>query len=215
MRTLVFVLCLSLSAAVSAQAAPSPAAAAAAALQSGALAGSGAALQRLTDLRLSVRLARRTAGSWLLGFGAASLIAGGVVAGLGHERRAWLAGGLTTASFGVVNGLLSLGLLDLSGADKQRIMAEQDPSAVARLRESELVAHLHSGQFFAVNAGLDVFYAASGALLCGIAAVRDQPDRWELGAGLALITQALFLQVFDVVNWLQSNERAARYRALQ
>ena len=171
-------------------------------------------MQQLTDLRLSIRSSRQTAGWVLLGLGLASVAVGGALAAINHEQRAHLAAGITTASFGAVNAALSFGLMDLSGAQKSRILAERDPSHFAALREAELIAHLHSGQFFAVNAGLDVFYIASGALLCAIAAVRDQPDRWELGTGIALMTQGALLMAFDIINWLSSNDRSARFRAL-
>jgi hypothetical protein len=171
-------------------------------------------LSQLTDLRLSIRAARRTSGFVLLGMGLASVAAGGAIAAFGHEQRALLAGGITTASFGAVNAALSFGLLDLSEAQLQRILADGAAGDFAALREAELIAHLHSGQFFAVNTGLDVFYMASGGLLCAIAAVRDQPDRWELGTGLALLTQGALLMAFDIINWLDSNNRAAHFRAL-
>lgn len=171
-------------------------------------------MHQLTDLRLSIRTSRRTAGFALLGLGLASVAVGGAIAAIGHEQRAHLAAGITTASFGAVNAALSFGLLDLSGAREQRILSEREGD-FAELREAELIAHLHSGQFFAVNAGLDVFYIASGALLCAIAAVRDQPDRWELGTGVALIAQGALLMAFDIINWLNSNNRSASFRALK
>jgi hypothetical protein len=113
----------------------------------------------------------------LLGFALLSVAVGGAIAAIGREQHALLAAGITTASFNAVNAALTLGLLDVSGAQEQRILEDRarDPSEFTALRESELIAHLHSGQFFAVNAGLDVFYTATGALLCAIAAVRDQP----------------------------------------
>ena len=210
MRVLIMLVCLSLCSAVAAQTPP-----VALGNRENIADVSGAAkLRQLTELRLSIRSERTTAGLWLLGFGLASTLAGGVVAIVGRHERAWLAGGLTTASFGVVNAALSFGLLDAWGADHARIIATHEPHTFAELRERELIAHLHSGQFFAVNAGLDVFYMASGGLLCALAAVRDEPDRWELGAGLALVVQGAFLMAFDIVNWLRSNERASRFRAL-
>jgi hypothetical protein len=166
----------------------------------------------LNALRLTIRSERRTAGYVLLGMGLASVAAGAAIAVVGHDDRAHLAAGITTASFGAVNAALTLGLLDLSGADLRRIEAGGD---FETLREAELIAHLHSGQFFAVNTGLDIFYMASGGFLCTIAAVNDQPNRWELGAGVALIVQGALLLAFDIVNWINSNERAARFRALQ
>jgi hypothetical protein len=173
-----------------------------------------AAVNRLGDLRLSIRAGRRTAGFWLLGVGLASTLGGAALAIAGHEQKALLAGGITTASFGAINALLSFGLLDLSEAHLSRIQSERDPQRFVQLREAELVQQLESGQFFAVNTGLDVFYIATGALLCVIAAVRDERDRWELGAGIASIGQGLFLLTFDVVNWMAANRRADAIRAL-
>ena len=169
----------------------------------------------LTELRLSIRSDRQTAGVVLLGLGLASVAVGGALAVVGREEKMLLAAGITTASFGAVNAALSFGMLDVSGADERRIRATQDPNDFEARREAELIAHLHSGQFFAVNTGLDVFYMASGGLLCAIAAVQDQNDRWELGTGIALIAQGAWLMAFDIINWLNSNHRAARFRALK
>jgi hypothetical protein len=55
---------------------------------------------------------------------------------------------------------------------------------------------------------------ASGGLLCAIAAIQNENDRWELGTGIALIVQGAWLMAFDIINWLNSNNRAARFRAL-
>lgn len=174
-------------------------------------------MQKLGDLRLSIRSSRRTAGYVLLGFGVLSVVAGAAIAAIGHEQRALLAAGITTASFGAVNAALAPGLMDLSGAEEASIRADRarDPREFAALRESQMVAHLHSGQFFAVNTGLDVFYIATGALLCAIAAVRDEPDRWELGAGVAAMAQGSWLLAFDIVNWLGSNRRAEAIAAVR
>jgi len=176
--------------------------------------GAEKALGELRELKLSIRDGRRTAGFWLLGVGLASTLGGATLAIAGHEQHALLAAGITTASFGVVNSLLTFGLLDLSEAQLRRIESERDPRQFAQLREAELVAQLESGQFFAVNTGLDVFYIATGALLCAIAAVRSEPDRWELGAGVATMGQGLFLLAFDIVSWMAANRRAEAVRSL-
>ncbi|MEY4580365.1 MAG: hypothetical protein RL701_5068 [Pseudomonadota bacterium] len=172
------------------------------------------ARQHLTDLRLSSHQARRTAGFWLLGFGAASTLGGGVIAVIGHNDKAWLAAGITTASFGIVNALLSFGLLDISDSDKERILAARTHGVFLQQRERELVTQLKSGQFFAVNAGLDLFYLATGAFLCVIAGMNGGKGRWELGAGIAAIGQSVFLLGFDVANWIGANNRAAGVQAL-
>lgn len=170
---------------------------------------------RLTELRLSIRDDRQTAGVVLLSMGLVSVAVGGALAVVGRDEKMLLAAGITTASFGAVNAALSFGMLDVSGNDERRIRAARDPNDFEVRREAELVAHLRSGQFFAVNAGLDVFYMATGALLCVIADMQNQNDRWELGAGIALIAQGAWLMVFDIVNWLNSNSRAARFRELE
>jgi hypothetical protein len=169
---------------------------------------------RLTHLRLSIRSDRQTAGVVLLGLGLASVAVGTALAVVGRDENTLLAAGITTASFGAVNAALSFGMLDVSGADERRIRSAHDSGDFAALREAELIAHLHSGQFFAVNTGLDVFYMASGGLLCALAAVQEQNDRWELGAGIALIAQGAWLMAFDIINWINSNNRAAHFRAL-
>ena len=170
---------------------------------------------RLTELRLSIRTDRQTAGVVLLGLGLASAALGGALAVVGRDEKMLLAAGITTASFGVVNAALSFAMLDVSGSDERRIRAARDPRDFEARREAELIAHLHSGQFFAVNTGLDVFYMAAGGLLCAIAAVQNENDRWELGTGIALIAQGAWLMAFDIINWINSNDRAARFRALQ
>lgn|GEM_PF-4404249 len=185
-------------------------------LESEALAGARARARwaRLTQLRLEIRADRQTAGVVLLGLGLASVAVGGALAVVGRDEKMLLAAGITTASFGAVNAGLSFGMLDVSGADERRIRAARNPDDFEARREAELVAHLHSGQFFAVNAGLDVFYMAAGGLLCAIAAIQNENDRWELGTGIALIAQGAWLMAFDIINWINSNDRATHFRAL-
>jgi hypothetical protein len=171
---------------------------------------------RLAELRLNQLAARRTAGFWLLGFGVLSAAAGGSLIAFGHDQESVLAAGIATVSFGAINAVLSLGLLDLSHARQRRIVAERDhaPGEWAAQREGELVAQLQSGQFFALNSGLDVAYLTAGGLLCALAAARGGGERWELGAGLAVIGQALFLLVFDIVNWIDTSSRVTALRSL-
>ena len=170
--------------------------------------------KQLTDLRLAIRDERQIAGVVLLGLGLASVAVGTALAVVGREEKLLLAAGVTTASFGAVNAALSFGMLDLSGANAAAIRSARATGDFTARREAELIAHLHSGQFFAVNAGLDVFYMASGGLLCAIAAMQNENDRWELGTGIALIAQGAWLMAFDIINWINANDRAARFRAL-
>lgn len=175
-------------------------------------------LEQLTELRLDARSDRATAGFWLLGWGGVSAIGGGVFAVATRHHQAQLAAGITTASFGVINALLSIGLFDLSGARERRILGDRERhgahDAYARLREEEIVAELHSGQFYAVNAGLDVAYIATGVLMYLLGAARSRSDAWEKGVGVAFMSQSAFLLGFDILNWANANARAARLRQL-
>jgi hypothetical protein len=175
-----------------------------------------AKLERLQQLRLAARDERRSAGFWLFGWGLANVVGGALMAGIGHDHQVWLAAGITTASFGAVNALLAPGLLDLSGARLRQIEAERatSPAELARVREADLVAELKSGQLFALNLGLDVFYIAAGLLLYTIGRVRADERGWEQGAGLAIAAQGVVLLGFDFVEWMATNRRAAALRAL-
>ena len=170
----------------------------------------------LQDLRLQSREQRRSTGLWLFGWGAANAGAGALVAAIGHDREPWLAAGLTAASFGVINALLSPSLLDLSGARLHRIQATR-PKAAAdyrRVREEELVAQLKSGQTFAFNFGLDVAYITAGVLLYVVGRARTPETGWEEGCGLTIAGEGLFLLGFDLLEWWSTGRRAERFRAL-
>jgi hypothetical protein len=166
------------------------------------------------QLRLEARDDRHAAGVWLFTWGAANALGGGLVAGFGHDDEAWLAAGVTAASFGVVNALLAFGLLDLSGAKRRAILElrETDPRVLHKLREEQIVAELQSGQFYAVNFGLDVAYITAGVLLYVLGRESASQPKWAQGAGLTIIGQGAFLLVFDLVSWIGANQRAGRYR---
>lgn len=147
---------------------------------------------------------RRTAGVALLSWGLAGVLTGGAVLTIdaldGGLGEAGLASGVTHASFGAINGLLALGLVGTKAA-----AAEHDP---LELSQNEL----RSGQVFALNLGLDVAYIAAGVLL-GLGGVElDKP--WMEGAGWAMTAQGAGLLVFDIWQWIASNDRAAAWKAL-
>jgi hypothetical protein len=173
---------------------------------------------RLGALRLSQLEERKVEGYWLLSWGAANtLIGSGLALGFRDSPPA-LAASLTSASFGLINALLSLGLLDLSHKQRRAILAEArnpDPLAFSQQRERALIAQLKSGQGFALNAGLDVFYIASGALLFGLGQAYGK--RWgpQEGAGLAMVGQGAFLLGFDLFCWFAVNRRAEGLRTLR
>jgi hypothetical protein len=169
---------------------------------------------QVTELRLEHRSLRRTAGWMLMGWGIANAAGGGIVAAVEHDRAEWVAAGLVSASFGVVNALLAPTLMDLSGMLERTIRREQHDvrSDFAAIRERERVTQLKIGQTFAFNAGLDVFYIATGLLLYALGSVQNPRVAWEQGAGLALVAQGIPLLVFDVYNWIAANDRADALR---
>jgi hypothetical protein len=150
----------------------------------------------------------------LFSWGAVNAVGGGIVAVVEHDRPAWLAAGLVSAAFGLVNALLAPSLMDLSRAHERDILrARADPNSdFAAIRERERVSQLGTGQTFAFNAGLDVFYIATGVLLYLLGRVQSPRVEWQQGAGLALIVQAVPLLAFDVYNWVAANERAEAFR---
>lgn len=104
--------------------------------------------------------------------------------------------------------------MDLSGARERAILPEQANanSDFAAIRERERVKQLGNGQTFAFNAGLDVFYIATGILLYVLGRVQSPRVAWEQGAGLALIGQGVPLLAFDIYNWVAANDRAEAFR---
>jgi hypothetical protein len=150
-------------------------------------------------------------GAWLLGAGLASTAAGALAAGARSGDEAWLSAGVTTASFGAVDALLALGLLDLGGRTLAAITS--DPRAPAEQADAERVAQYQSGQAFALNAGLDVAYLTAGALLAAFGSAQGG-EAWQRGAGYALLGQGGFLFGFDLACWVRSNRRARTLGAL-
>lgn len=116
-----------------------------------------------------------------------------------------LAGNLTTtgsvrffhqgnAAWNTVN--LALGIAGLVGQRRERDDPVDLATGRARARRSQAV--------FGINAGLDVLYVSTGAILWPLGRALDQPQRWPRiqsrlhGYGQALVLQGLFLFVFDV-----------------
>lgn len=174
------------------------------------------AVEALATLRHSQRSARIDEGAVLLVFGLASVALGGIAAGVGHDDPWWLGAGLGTAGWGAVNAALSLGMLDLGGGlarsiDDDRLLrgAERDARARQLARDQYT-----SATVFAVNAGLDVFYIATGALLAVIANLLDTREPALEGYGVAMAAQGLGLLAFDVALWARSMERGDALLAL-
>jgi len=176
---------------------------------------------RLADLRLESRDVDRGAGLVLFGWGASSVVAGTTLAVVGAARDSTftLFTGLTHATWGLANALLALTLFDLSGATRADI-ARSRPLRGDALRDSrdEAIASAYgSALTFAVNAGLDVAYVATGLLLFAFARAQSDADvRDGLGAfGLASAIQGGVLLPFDLTGWIRGVLRAHERRAVR
>lgn len=168
----------------------------------------------LAELRLELRRERLAANTVLLGGGLGSLAAGGVVASVGYETPFWLAFGLGTAGWGLVNAVASLFLLDLDGADLRAIGAGRAlrDDALADAREEALRREHHDATILALNLGLDVFYVGSAVLLFLLGPqIDDVEARGALeGYAVAQMTQGGWLMAFDLIGLLMANGRAGR-----
>lgn len=173
----------------------------------------------LADVRRAQHIERREHGHVLFWTGIASVIGGGVVAGVMHEDPFALMFGIGTAGWGAVNAGLATGLLDLSGAGLAQIEADRllRGDALRAARERALRAQEQSGAFFALNLGLDVFYVATGVLLFLLAdqIESEQDAQFLRGYSAAMTSQGAFLLGFDLVEWLVSAARADRIAAVE
>jgi hypothetical protein len=173
------------------------------------------AADALADVRRSLQVERREAGAALLTGGLLSVAGGALSAGIGHEDPFWLGFGVGTAGWGAINAALSIGMLDLGGGGLAAIEADRAlrGEALARAREEALRDQHRAATTFALNFGLDVAYIASGILLFFLAdQVLDDPWDQELlrGYAAAQTGQGGFLLVFDLVEWIASEQRADR-----
>lgn len=167
---------------------------------------------RLREVRLEHSAERERAGWMLLSWGVANAVGGGIAAGVGHDDPVVLTAGLTSAGWGVVNGLLSLFLLDLGGGRRREILQGRlgDTTEPEAVRRQAMVDQLRSGQIFALNLGLDVGYLVSGALLFALGRETDSDPLAAAGATIA--AQGLVLFAFDLHEWLGANARAEELR---
>jgi hypothetical protein len=172
----------------------------------------------LAEVRLVNRQDRIDEGVVLLGWGALSMIAGGVLAGVGLADRddLWVGFGLGTAGWGLVNALLSLALLDLGDGQRQAIERERDLAGelLERAREDAAAAQYQTATILAVNAGLDAFYVVTGILLWIVGESAATDDRGLMGYGAAMASQGAALLAYDTVTWLLAGARGDRLRTL-
>lgn len=171
----------------------------------------------LADLRLRYRDDRAAQGWALIPWGGASVATGAVLTGIGasdgDERLLWA--GLGTLTWGALNMLFSLIMFDLDGSVTRDIEAERSArgSDLVIAREDAARDQWSTATVIAVNAGLDVFYVATGILMALIGETAG-PDsniydaRDELiGYGAAMAAQGGGLLIYDVVCWLLSQDR--------
>lgn len=172
----------------------------------------------LAEVRLTNRQDRIDEGVVLLGWGALSVIAGGVVAGVGLADRddLWVGFGLGTAGWGLVNALLSLALLDLDDGQRRAIERDRDLAGelLERAREDAAAAQYQTATVLAVNAGLDAFYVVTGILLWIVGESSASEDRGLMGYGAAMASQGAALLAYDTVTWLLAGARGDRLRTL-
>ncbi len=170
--------------------------------------GAGGA-EALVALRLQHVRERRLEGAALLSLGVVGTLGGALVAVVGRDDPGLVAFGLVTASFGVINVPLGIGLLDLRHRGREEAL---ELTAATSETIAERVQAWASGErwkrvSFAVNTGLDVVYMITGALLIGLAGRTNRPDSAR-GAGWAMVTQGAALLVYDVYGIAATTRRA-------
>jgi hypothetical protein len=180
--------------------------------------------EELYRLRLGHREARMNEGWTLVAFGGVSLAAGGILTGVGaaqnDERLLWA--GLGTLGWGAINAVFSLFLMDLSGEVRRDIDEDRHARGadLTAAREDAAREQWRTAATIAVNAGLDVFYVATGILLAVLGDL-SSPGEWSyaareglVGYGAAMAAQGGVLLVYDVVTWLLAQDRGDRTMAL-
>ena len=112
--------------------------------------------------------------------------------------------------------------MDLSGAVRRDIEADRAARGadLDAAREDAAREEWRTAAIIAVNAGLDVFYVATGILLAVIGGI-SSPGEWSYGAreglvgyGAAMAAQGAGLLLYDVVTWLLAQDRGDRTLAL-
>ena len=163
----------------------------------------------LRDVRFENLRQRRSEG-WTLVVGGVLSTLGGVAALVWKpDDEAWLAGSVTTISFGVINTLLGMGLLDAGGARRQAVIDHRlySYSQYRPVRETEIKTQRSAALAYGINFGLDFLYIGAGVLLYALGQAND--DRpWLKGAGIAMASQGAFLWAFDLAGLIRARRRA-------
>jgi hypothetical protein len=167
---------------------------------------------RLAEERLHQRDERFEEGLGLVLYGSASVLAGGVIAAIGHADERWLWAGLGTLAWGAINIPFGVPMMDPGGGALAQIDADRGLSgtALARRREELARGQYGAGSIFAFNGGLDVFYVASGILLAILGHELDPEVPALTGYGVAMAVQGIGLLVYDLVGWARASARGDR-----
>lgn len=168
---------------------------------------------KLADLRLSHNVERREAGLVLGAEALASMIGGGIVAGVLNDQALWLTFGISTMVWGAVNMIFVIGMLDIGDGAAHHIESHRNLHGedLARLREASIRGQEQNGAVFALNLGLDVFYITAGILFFLLADQLHGSDADIMrGAALSAIPQGIFLLGYDLIGWITSGLRASR-----
>ena len=172
--------------------------------------------ERDATLRLEMREDKITEAAVLLSFAGASILGGAATAAIGYEDFRLLSAGLATAGWGLVNGVLALFLLDLSGESLSAANASRLMTGERLFADIEGLANDQgsSALIFAVNTGIDIGYVATGILLAIIGFNAGPEDQGLIGYGLAQAAQGLGLFAFDLACWMRSSEAQSRAQDL-
>lgn len=173
--------------------------------------------EALRRVRAANLAEHRREGWWVFGWGVVSALAGGAIAIALRDDAEWLSFGLTTAAFGAIDAGLALGMVDLSGGEREAIEAGRlgeltDPEAIL---DESITAQRKAGQVFALNFGLDVAYITAGILMFFLGRAQDPDEGLLTGSGVAMISQGAFLLGFDLIAWIRTGQRAADLEALR
>ncbi|MDW8247421.1 MAG: hypothetical protein RMJ84_12700 [Sandaracinaceae bacterium] len=154
----------------------------------------------------------------LLGFGVLSVATGSALltTGLFSDFNPVIAAGSAMLAWGLINSLLSFGLLDLEGNKRRSIEAAQNlrGKALERIRDDARAAEERSASFLAFNAGLDLLYIATGILLAAFSNPHQLEGQWMLGYGVAQAIQGSVLLTYDLITWSLATSRASELRGM-